>query len=338
VQYGKEGVMATLVTGGTGFIGSNVLIELAKHGEQVISLDIIPPNDLLQRNLEPWTDRVSWIQGDILDREIMEKVAALGNIEKIVHAATYTPYGDVEKDDIRRVLDINLVGTINMLDLSHQIGVKRFMYLSTGVVYRGVYTPDLPCREDMPLKPYGLYSITKFSCESITQRYGELFGFETVSARLAQNWGPLERVTPYHQRMSIIYDWVGKATRGEPIELSLFGTGIAEVRHLNVDHPYVRDTAAAIRIIMDAPILSHLVFNISDGRPLTLHELTSAIREVFPDVRFVEPNAKTDISKALRRSMDVTRLREDVGFVAQYDILSGIKDYIKWRKAFNFTG
>ena len=80
--------MATLVTGGTGFIGSNIVIELAKHGEQVVSLDIIPPDDLLQKNLDPWTDKVSWIQGDILDKEILQKAAAPGNIEKIVHASS----------------------------------------------------------------------------------------------------------------------------------------------------------------------------------------------------------------------------------------------------------
>src|SRR5581483_4253303 len=96
-RRGAEGEMATLVTGGTGFIGVNVVRELAAHGHAVVSIDVGPPDALTHRFLEPWRERVTWVTGDVLDAALLERVAADHPIERIVHAAAYTPYGDQEQ-------------------------------------------------------------------------------------------------------------------------------------------------------------------------------------------------------------------------------------------------
>ena len=148
--------MAILVTGGTGFTGSNIVKELVEQGNKVISLDIVPPDDLLTRYLAPWANNVIWMTGDTVDRATTEAVSAYYEIDKIVHVATYSTYGNLETDNGRRVCDVNLQGTLNALDIARRLKVKRFIFISSAAVYYGRPTSDQPLREDAPLSPRGL--------------------------------------------------------------------------------------------------------------------------------------------------------------------------------------
>jgi nucleoside-diphosphate-sugar epimerase len=339
----QEVKMAVLVTGGTGFTGANIVRELAERGNEVVSLDIVPPDDMVQRYLAPWAKQVTWLTGDIVSGADLEAVSAYERVESIVHAATYTPYGDTEKRNGRRVCDINLEGTLNVLDLARRLEVKRFMYISSAAVYQGQATPGEPLKEDMPLRlegyplsPYGFYATTKLASELLTQRYAYLYGFEAASIRMSQNWGPVERVSPYHTRVSLPNEWTGKAVRGEPVEASPFGKGITEGRSFGVDHIYIKDTATAVAMMLEAPALSYPTYNISTGRALSLHEMVEAIRQASPGVTFVEPVPGDDPTRERQTYLDVTRLREDLGFVPRYDLVSALEDFIDWRRAFGF--
>ena len=328
--------MATLVTGGTGFIGANIVKALAQRGHQVISLDIEPVIDLLRRTLGPYDEQVTWVQGDAVDKGVLGKVAASAEIDKIVHCAVFTPYDDDEYNHCRRVIDVNLEATANVLDLARQTGAKRFIYISSIALYPYNTPTDEPFREDMLVKPQGLYGITKYASEGLTERYGQLYGFETASLRLGHNWGPMERLTPYRAYMCLPYEWVGKAVRGEPIEPSPFGSGITKGRRLGLEHPYVYDTAACVGVVLDAPSLKYPVYNISSGHRVSLHDMVSAMREAYPDVKFAGPIPEEDPSKPLGVSWDLTRMREDLDFTPKYDLVSGLKDYINWRLTYNF--
>ena len=334
--------MAVLVTGGAGFTGSNIVRELVEHGYEVVSLDIIPPDDMVKGYTEPWADRITWVSGDVADRSGLEAASAYFDIQHVVHSAAYTAYGDTEAKNGRRLCDVNLTGTLNMLDLARRMEVGRFINISSAAVY--VTGPvDGPVHEDIPLKmeeyatgSYGFYATTKLTGELLTRRYGNLYGIETASVRMAQNWGPVERVTPYHRRVSLPNQWVGKALRGEPIQVAPAGSGNAEGRRFGVDHPYVKDTAAAVRAMLEAPALNHPVYNISTGRPVTMLGMVDALRQVYPQVRFVEPVPDEDPTEEQVRVLDTTRMREDLGFEPRYDLVSGLRDFIQWRQAVGF--
>jgi len=238
--------LATLVTGGTGFVGANIVRALAQAGHQVVSLDVVPADDLVRRFVEPWSPAVTWLEGDILDSEALNRAGDAASVDLTVHNTAYTPCGEIERDEARRVVEINLQGTLNVLEVGRRVGVRRFIYVSSAGVYGELPPPSRPIGEDQPLRPQGVYGITKYASESLTQRYGELYGFEAASLRLAQNWGPMERVTPYRSRMSLPYQWVGSALRGEPIDTSPVGSGITEGRRFGVEHPYVADSAACV--------------------------------------------------------------------------------------------
>jgi len=324
--------MVTLVTGGTGFVGCNVVKALAERGHHVVSLDVAPADELVRKYLERWADRVEWAQGDILKTETLEQLAASHSIKNIIHAAVYTPYReDIERADSRKVVDINIAGTANMLEMARHVGVQRFLYVSSGAVYQGNDRLDEALREDLPLAPRSLYNVTKLASELLTRRYGELHGFETVCVRVSAPYGPMERVTSYRAVMSLVYQWTGKAVRSEPIPLSPDGLGW--------DYTYVVDTAAGICTALDAPNLSYQAYNLTTGHSVFLDEMVSSLRRACPGVTFIEPPPAGEGGSApvsMRAPMDPNRIRRDLGFVPRFDLVSGLREYLQWRQTFSF--
>ena len=325
--------MATLVTGGTGFVGSNIVRTLVERGHEVVCFDVAAADALVQRYLEPWRDRVSFVQGDILDIRDLERAASGNNITKIVHAAAFTPgrTSNIETERSRSIVDINLMGTVNVLDMARGLSPERFLYVSSEAVYGDGLGSGEAEYEDAALRPRNLYAATKYASELLTRRYGEMHDFETVSARLSYPYGPMERVTGHRTRMSLAYQWTGNVVRGEPVLVADRGPGR--------DYTYVLDTAAGICALLDAPSLSYDVYNVSSGLAVTLDEVVDALRRLRPSIQVVDnPSwASGRLSpEAARGIRDVTRLREDLGFTCSFDITAGLKDYLDWREAFSF--
>ena len=318
--------MSTLVTGGTGFVGSNIVKTLALRGHDVVCFDVVAADALVRKYLEPWASRVTFVQGDILNKADVEQVAAQHNITKIVHAAVFTPSvaSNLEMERSRSIVDINVVGTANLLDLACGLSLERFLYVSSEAVYGDSRDPEMTVYEDSTPDPRSLYAVTKYTSELLTRRYGQLHGFQTVSARLTSPYGPMERVTPYRAGMSLIHEWTGNVVRGEPIRVGDRTTGR--------DYTYVLDTAAGVCTILDAPSLSYDVYNVSSGRSITPHEVMQVLLELRPALEVIDDPTPRD-----RRGVkDVARLKEDLGFAANFDLASAIRDYIHWRETFQF--
>ncbi len=235
--------MATLVTGGAGFVGSNIVKGLAERGHQVVCFDLTPADALLRKYLEPWSENVTFFQGDILNVKDLRQVEAQNPIDKIVHAAVFTPSraGNMETERSRDIVNINIEGTVNLLDLASSATLKRFLYVSSEAVYGDPPTGVALVNEDAPLRPRNLYAVSKHASELLTRRYGELHGFETASVRLSYPYGPMERITGHRTRMSLIYKGTGNLVRGEPI--------VVEDRTQGRDYTFVGDVAAGIQTV-----------------------------------------------------------------------------------------
>ncbi len=311
--------MATLVTGGTGFVGSNVVRALAERGHDVLVLDLDGPSALMERYIGPWAERITFVQGSVLDMDALGGLSLNHSIDRVVHGAYYTP-GSREASDSKRVLETNIMGTINVLDLAREIGVDRFLFVSSGGIYGDMLSPG-PQVEDTPLLPSRLYRISKFACGRIVERYHEIHTMDTVSVRLGAPYGPMERATDFNLNTSLLFEWTGKAMRGEPIEVGQTFGGKAT---------FVTDIAQGICTVLDAPLLPHRLYNLENPNYYPISEVVSALLAAYPDTSFVEP-MPTDAELGPGMDMDVSRIKEDLGFEAETGVRDGLKTYLQWR-------
>ncbi len=328
--------MTTLVTGGSGFIGVNIVKSLAQRNHRVVSFDLVSPDELVNRYLEPWKDQVIHVQGDILDRTSLDQLTAHG-ITHIVHAAVFTGIlPEIEVRQSHSIVDINVMGTTNLLELARQLPTERFLYVSSGSVYGQEQKPGEVLQEDGPLYPRSLYAATKYASELLTRRYGELHGFQTVSVRLGGPYGPMERVSGHRANQSILKEWTGNAIRAEPIRV--IDTTVGR------QFTYVTDIAEGILTVLEAPSLAHDVYNNSGSQWSTLGEVISVLRKLQPNLQVEEEHSGAGGGVTLSQTltgqdsmMDVSRLQKDTGFVAGFDLATGLGEYMKWREAYHYT-
>ena len=324
--------MATLVTGGTGFVGANIVKDLANNGHDVVSFDINGPDQLLQQFIGEAASKITFIQGDIVDSASIQLLGQGHQIDKIVHAAVYTVNRTaLEIERSRDVIAINLEGTANLLELARTQKVRRFVYVSSGAAYGTALPSDQTLNEETPPAPDNLYGITKFSSEMITRRYGELHGLSTVSVRLSTPYGPMERVTGHRAVMSVFYDWIGRAVRGTTISPQDLAGGR--------DYIYISDIANGIRTVLDATSLPHNLYNITTGIWVTYQQILDAVVELSPETVFEVPPLRPADSVGegySRGPLSGHRLFEDLGWTPKFELKEGLADYFKWRKYSGF--
>lgn len=324
--------MATLVTGGTGFVASNIVKELARSGHQVVSFDLRPPDALTEDFLRGQSSQIEFVQGDILDRQTVSGLAAQHSIDKIVHAAVYT-VNDVslETERSKEIVDINVAGTANMLELARTAKVSRFVYVSSGSAYGTAAPPDQTLNETTPPVPENLYGISKFVSELLTRRYGELHQLSTASVRLSTPYGPMERVTGHRAVMSVVYDWTRQVARGEDIRAQ----DLEEGR----DFTYVADIADGIRTVLDAPHLHYDLYNLTNGVWFTFRQIVDTLREISPGTKVVElpPTPESErVGAPLRGPLSAHRILDDLKWSPKYDLHTGLSEYLQWRRESGF--
>ena len=206
--------MKILVTGGAGFIGSNIVRELLRRNHTVAVFDNLSTGK--RENLAEVMGEIEFIEGDIRSYHLVRK--AVEGVEVILHEAALGSVPRSIRDPIT-TNDVNVGGTLNVLHAARDAGVRRVVYASSSSVYGD--TPELPKHEGMPTNPLSPYAISKLGAELYCRVFARVYGLETVSLRYFNVFGP--RQDPASQYAAVIPLFITALLRGEqPV---IFGDG-----------------------------------------------------------------------------------------------------------------
>lgn len=321
--------MAVLVTGATGLVGINVLERLLGDGEEVVSLSATPIPAAAERALAALPGRLHLHTGDTSVRDSWDAVGSRHAIHRIIHAAAITPNDARERRDFRRIVEVNLVGTVHALEAAREWGVRRFLYCSSGVVYGVNAFPPGELAETVCPVPQTLYAVMKQAGEGAVRRYGELNGLDVVVARLGAVFGRWEHDTGLRDMLSAPMQTAAIAEAG----------GVAILpRRGERDWIYGPDVAEALVGLLARPQLRWPVYNVGPGASWSVVDWCELLRRRFPEFRY---RVADDLSEANvdfysrrdRSPMCIARLREDTGFQARYDLTRALDDYLSWRRS-----
>ncbi|MBR0992071.1 NAD(P)-dependent oxidoreductase [Bradyrhizobium japonicum] len=304
--------MKIVIFGGTGFVGLNVAEALLARGHEVTLYDRAPLPPTTQRSLADYGARLRTVQGDITDAEAIDALIAKG-CDAIVLGAAVTAGDDLERASPARVLEINVMAQIPVLQAAIRHGVRRVVNLSSASAYgaAGQRVPVLD--EETPCDPVSFYAISKFTSERSVARHAELFGGDFLSVRLSAVFGPWERATSVRDTPSLQFQILAAFARGEPALLPAPGIK---------DWTYAPDAAEAVAVLIEAERPRHRLYNISSGAAWSALQWGEAFAALHPglECRLAAPGEKTFIKLhgGDRAPMSVKRMADEFGWRARF--------------------
>jgi UDP-glucose 4-epimerase len=301
--------MRTLVTGGAGFIGSNLVDALVERGDEVAVLDDVSTGR--RENLElALANGAEFVDGDVRDGEAVDALCERLRPDAIFHLAAQI---DVRKSVADPAFDarVNVEGTINVLRAAQAHGVPRVVNTSSGgAIYGEART--IPAPEDHRVAPEAPYGLSKFCAESYCEMFGRLHGLSTISLRYGNVYGP--RQDPLGEA-GVIAIFCGKLLEGA--RPTIFGDGL-QTR----DYVYVSDVVEANLRAVESEASGP--FNVGVGVEVNVLELVEALRPYARD-GFEPEHAPERPGEIKRIALDCTRAREELGWEAKVRLEEGLE-------------
>jgi UDP-glucose 4-epimerase len=299
-----------LVTGGAGFIGSNLVKKLVENENLVTVLDDFSSG--YRSNLKLFSS-IRIIKGDVRDKNTME--IAMQGIEIVFHLAASVgnkrsidnPIADAE---------INVLGTINILEAARKEGVHKIVTSSSAGIFGELKT--IPIKEDHPIEPDSPYGCTKLCEEKLCLSYSKLYDIEVICLRYFNVYGQNQRFDAYG---NVIPIFVFRMLRNEPILIYGDGEQTRDFVHVN-DVVQANIKAAEIEGISGA-------FNIASGNRVTINRLVEIILK-NNDVKIEHvPERQGDVRHSLA---DISLAYKKFNYIPTVDLEQGIIEYIQWAK------
>ncbi len=303
-----------LVTGGAGFIGSNLVRHLLARGETVRVLDNFSTGR--RENLEELADRIEVVEGDLrVDDDVRR---AMAGVQYVLHLGAL---GSVSRSvqDPMTTHEVNATGTLRVFIAAREAGVERVVFSSSSSVYGN--TPVLPKQEDMTPTPLSPYALSKLSGEHHARLFHTLFGLRTYSLRYFNVFGP--RQNPKSQYAAVIPLFVDALRAGQaPI---IYGDG-EQTR----DFTFVDDVIAANLACCTAPdAAAGGVFNVAWGNRISVKELARRIGQMLG--REIPPVHQAPRAGDVRDSQaDATRAHTLLGWQPRVPFADGLQRTVEW--------
>lgn len=317
-----------LVTGGAGFIGSNVVQRLLEAGQTVTVLDNFSTghrsnlDEALREAGEQAASRFTLIEGDVRDLATCQE--ACSGVDYVLHQAAL---GSVPRSlaDPLTSHEVNVGGMVHMLMAAREAGVRRFVYASSSSVYGD--HPGLPKQEDQTGRVLSPYAATKACCETYAAAFQAGYGLETIGLRYFNVFG--RRQDPAGPYSAVIPRWIDRMLGGERCEI--YGDGETSRDFCYVDNAVQANLRAALA---DASA-SGAVYNIAFGERTTLNELYEALRDrlldmghdVYGGAPSYQPFRAGDVRHSLA---DVSAAAAALGYAPTHSVADGLDEALVW--------
>ena len=308
--------MRYLVTGGAGFIGSNIVDELVRRGHQVVVLDDLSTGK--EENLASVRDKVDLRPGSITDLGALH--SACRGADFVIHLAARTSVPKSVKDPLESNL-VNIDGTLNVLVAARDARVKRFVFAASSSAYGE--TPTLPKLESMQPEPISPYGVTKYVGELYAQVFGRVYGLENASIRYFNVFGP--RQDPTSQYSGVLSRFMLAVIRGEqPV---VYGDG-EQTR----DFTYVANVVDETLRACETKGASGRVFNGGTGVRISLNEVLRLLAKITgkPIQTQYDPPRNGDIRDS---QADISLAGKVLGYQPVVYFEEGLKRTWEWYKS-----
>ncbi|MBN1894420.1 SDR family oxidoreductase [bacterium] len=298
-----------LVTGGAGFIGSNIVEELIRRGEKVRILDNFSTGK--RENLTAFLDRIEVMEGDIRSYHIVRK--AVEDVDYVLHQAALPSVPRSIADPVT-TNEVNVGGTLNVLDAARDAGVKRLVFASSSSIYGNI--EKLPKTEDMPLQPLSPYAVAKLAGEKYCRVFYSIYGLETVTLRYFNVFGP--RQDPTSQYSAVIPKFIDAMRNGRaPV---IYGDG-----EQSRDFTYVGNVVHAnlLACQADSAACAGEAFNVACGKRITLNRMIELINR-FLNVAVRPTHTEPRPGEVRHSQADIGKARRLLGYTVKKDFESGL--------------
>jgi UDP-glucose 4-epimerase len=296
-----------LVTGGAGFIGSNVAEALVRRGERVRVLDDFSSGK--RQNLASFVDKVELVEGDLRDMDAVRR--AVDGVKGVFHQAALRSVPR-SVDNPLATNDVNITGTLQLLMASRDAGVKRVVSASSSSVYGA--NPQLPKREDQELLPVSPYAASKLAGEHYCRIFTHLYGLETVSLRYFNVFGP--RQDPDSQYAAVVPLFIQAALDGvSPI---VHGDGLQ-----SRDFTYIDNVVQANLRAMASPAASGEAFNIACGSRYSLMDILAVVAREL-DVKITPKHTESRAGDVKHTLADISKAERLLDFKPTIDFDDGM--------------
>lgn len=304
---------AYLVTGGAGFIGSHLVGALLAGGHHVTVIDSLVNGK--KANLQDLPGDVELVEADV--RDVTALTRAMSGVEYVLHLAALPSVAQSIAEP-RETSDVNLMGTLAVLDVARRVGVRRVVYASTCAVYGD--NPQMPVDEASRTNPLSAYAVAKRAGEDYCRIYSELYGLETVALRYFNVFGPRQDLASGYA--AVIPRFITALLRGEP--LAMDGDGL-QTR----DFVFVGDVVQANLLACLAPDAVGRVFNIGCGRRTSLVDLVRMLEACTGSTPTIEqrPPRPGDVRHS---QADISAARTTLKYEPSPDLTLGIRRTIEW--------
>ena len=303
-----------LVTGGAGFIGSHIVDRLLDEGFKVRVLDDLSTGEI--KNLAAHQNKKSFqfIEADIRNFSVVKK--AVEGVDAVIHeAALVSVTRSVENPLLSH--EINLMGTVNLLNACKEAHVKRFVLASSCAVYGN--TETLPIHENLEPNPLSPYAAHKLAAEKYAQKFYREDGVETVSLRYFNVYGPRQKYGPYSGVISIIINRF--LENKAPI---IFGDG-SQTR----DFVNVKDVVEANMLALSKKESVGEVFNVCTGEAVTINKLTETIQRIMNKTDLEPVHAEPRPGDIKHSYGDITKAERKLGYKPRVWLKQGLSELVQ---------